>query len=290
MALKVSKLSYALGAEVSGVDISKPLDKATVSEIYAAFLEHYVLVFRGQTLTREQHIAFSRYFGELNLNEGRGVDRWHPDYPELFLVISRPTPTGEAATGRHTGADWHTDNSHWPVAAQASLLRAIEIPGMGGDTMFCDMYRAYETLSDGMKNLIEGLHGIHMVTNVVLDHSSPEKYAESRKRFPAAAHPVVRVHPDTGRKALYVNVQVRHFVGMTAAESKPLIRYLTNHATHPQNVYRHQWRKDDLVMWDNRCLLHMALVNYDRRQIRHMERTTVNAEKSGYVYEGPLDL
>ena len=289
MAMKVRRLAYALGAEVSGIDISRPLDKATYTELYNAFLEHQVLVFRGQPLTREQHIAFSRHFGELNKNEGRAPDRWAPDYPELFLVISRPLPTGEAQTARQVGANWHTDNSHWPVAAQASILRGVEVPRIGGDTMFCNMYRAYDTLSDGMKKLLEPLYGVHMVSIVILDYSSPEAYAESRKKYPAAAHPVVRVHPDTGRKALYVNDQVRCFVGMTAAESKPLLQYLTDHATRPQNIYRHQWQKDDLVMWDNRCLLHEALADYDRTQIRHMERTTVNAEKSGYVYDGPIE-
>ena len=289
MAMKVRRLGYALGAEVSGIDISKPLDKMAYTELYNAFLEHHVLVFRGQPLTREQHLAFSRQFGELNKNEGRGPDRWDADFPELFLVISRPSPAGEAATGRHTGAEWHTDNSHWPAAAQASLLRAVDIPRIGGDTLFCNMYRAYESLSDGMKKLIDGLYGVHMQSVVVLDRSTPERYAESRRKYPAAAHPVVRVHPDTGRKALYVNQQIRFLVGLTAEESKPLIQYLTDHATRPQNVYRHQWQKDDLVMWDNRCLLHMALADYDRTQVRHMERTTVNAEVSGYVYDGPLE-
>ena len=288
MDLTIRKTAYALGAEISGVDISNPLDDQTFTKINNAFLEHHVLVFRGQPLTRAQHVAFSRRFGELNQNPTYAADRKGEDFPEILLVISRPKSTGEAATGRFSGAEWHTDHSHLPAAAAASLLRSIEVPRVGGDTMFCNMYRAYETLSDGMKKLLEGLDGVHM-ESVTPDRSTPERYAEWRRRNRSTAHPLVRVHPETGRKALYVSEQIRLIVGMTAEESKPLIHYLTEHAVRPQNVYRHEWQKHDLVMWDNRCLLHMALGDYDRTQVRHMERTTVNGAVSGYAYDGPLE-
>ena len=190
MALKIRRLSHALGAEVMGVDISKPLDAATFSAIHGAFLEHCVLLFRGQPLTRKQHVAFSRRFGDLDKNEDYSTERKAAEFPEITLVISKPKPTGEAATGRHTGANWHTDHSHLPAAAQASLLRSVEVPQVGGDTMFCNMYRAYESLSDGMKKLLEGLYGVHMKGIAVIDYSTPERAAESRRRYPAAAHPV----------------------------------------------------------------------------------------------------
>ncbi len=285
--MKIRRLSHALGAEITGADLSQPLDDQTLRQIRDAFLEHCVLLFRGQALTRAQHIAFSRRFGELDMNEARAAETKVPDFPEITLVVSRPKPDGGPATGRYTGAEWHTDNSHLPVAAAGSLLRAVELPELGGDTMFANMYRAYNTLSDGMKKLIEPLYGVHMLTKAVYDLSTPERAAESWRRFPAAAHPVVRVHPDTGRKVLYVNEQVRLFVGMTAAESRPLLRYLTDHAVRPQNVYRHRWQKDDLLMWDNRCLLHIALADYDRSKVRHMERTTVHGNLSGNLYQGP---
>ena len=288
MTLKIRRLSYALGAEIMGFDFSKPLDERTFREINDAFLEHCVLLFRGQPLTREQHIAFSRRFGELDMNEGRAAHTKLAGYPEIILVVAEPMPPG-SSLARHAGAEWHTDNSHLSVAAAASLLHAVEVPGVGGDTMFANMYRAYDTLSDGMKKLLEPLQGVHMLTKAVYDLSTPERAAESWRRFPAAAHPVVRVHPESGRKALYVNEQVRLFVGMTAVESRPLLRYLTEHAVRPQNVYRHEWQKDDLVMWDNRCLLHIALADYDRTKLRHMERTTVHASRSGYNYEGPAE-
>lgn len=287
MALEIRKISHALGAEVIGADLSKPLDDRTFQQIRAAFLEHCVLLFREQNLTREQFIAYSRRFGELDLNEARPVETKAEGYPELMLVVSRPKPDGAPATGRYFGADWHTDNSHLPVAAAVTLLRAIELPEVGGDTMFANMYRAYEMLSDGMKKLLEPLHGVHMLSRAVYDMSTPERAAESWQRFPAAAHPAVRVHPESGRKALYVNDQVRLFVGMTSAESRPLLRYLSDHAVDQHNVYRHRWRKNDLVMWDNRCVLHRALADYDRTQVRHMERTTVHGSKSGYAYQGP---
>ena len=288
MSLQIRRLSYALGAEISGVDLREPLNEKTFNSIHDAFLEHCVLVFRGQNLTREQHVAFSRWFGELDKYEVKSADKRVAEIPEIYLIVSKPKPNGEPATGRYTGADWHTDYSHLPAAASASLLRSVIVPPIGGDTQWANMYIAYDTLSDGMKKLLEGVYGVHMEGTAAIDYSTPERYAESRRRNPSTAHPIVRVHPETGRKALYVNGQVKILVGMTAEESKPLIQYLTEHAVRPQNVYRHQWQQHDLVMWDNRCLLHMALGNYDRTQVRHMERTTVLGALSGYAYDGPL--
>jgi taurine dioxygenase len=287
MDIHVRKLGHALGAEVSGVDLSRPLDDQTFCEINRAFLENCVLVFHDQPLTREQQVAFSRRFGELDNNQGRGANLRVPEVPEIFLVTAEPVPPGQTPGGV-IGGDWHTDNSHLPVAAAASLLQAIELPGVGGDTMFCNMYRAYDTLSDGMKKMLEPLQGVHAQTRAVYDLSTPERAEESWKKFPAASHPAVRVHPETGRKALYVNRQVRLFVGMTSAESKPLIEFLTDHAVRPQNVYRHVWKVGDLVMWDNRCTLHMALGDFERTKRRHMERTTVHADRSGCEYRGPI--
>ena len=281
--MDIRRLSHAVGAEIIGVDISRPLDDATFSAIHSAFLENCVLLFRGQSLTRAQHVAFSRRFGEL---DSKGKQK-PAEHPEISLVLSKPTENGDPPTGRYTGQEWHTDRSHLPIAAAASLLRCIEVPEVGGDTMFCNLYKAYESLSEGMKKLLEGLQGVHKTGQAfLLPHADA---AQAKLPAEAAAHPIVRVHPETGRKALYVSEQVRLFVGMTSEESKPLLQYLTRHAVRPQNVYRHQWRKDDLLMWDNRCMLHIALADYDRTKVRHMERTTVIATQSGYVYDGPLN-
>ena len=287
--MQIRRLSYALGAEITGVDLRMPISNETFQEIHKAFLEHCVLLFRNQPLTREQHIAFSRLFGELDDNKMKSSYKKVEGMPQISLVINKPKPNGEAATGAFTGQDWHSDRSHLPLAAAASILRCVEVPNVGGDTMFANMYLAYEQLSDGMKKLLEGLYGVHLDHPPDYDLSTPERAAESRRKNPAAAQPVVQVHPETGRKALYLNEEVRHFVGMTRHESLPLIEYLTRTAVRPQNVYRHHWRKDDLLMWDNRCLLHIALGDFDRAKVRHMERTTVNGNLAGYVYEGPIE-
>jgi taurine dioxygenase len=167
------------------------------------------------------------------------------------------------------------------VPSLGSLLRGITIPPVGGDTMFTNMYRAYDTLSDGMKKMIADLHGIHTGSRKIVDLSS-DRAAEQRKLNPPIAQPVVRVHPETGRKALYIGEKVSAFVGMTEEESRPLIDYLVKHATRPQFVYRHQWRQNDIVLWDNRCTMHIALGDYEDGEIRHLERTTVKGTPSGY--------
>ena len=289
MSLQVRRASYNLGAEVSGVDLSKPLDEQSFKEIHAAFIEYSVLVFHEQPLTREQHLAFSRRFGTLDRNVAAKPGKKVEEMPEISLVISRPNPDGSAAAGRYSGQEWHTDRSHLPTAALASLLRCIEAAPVGGDTMFANMFYAYDTLTDGMKKLIADLHGVNIEGSAVIDYSSPEREAESRRLNPCAAHPVVRVQPETGRKALYISEQCKILAGMTAEESRPLIKFLSDHALRPQGLYRHRWKKDDLVMWDNRSTLHLALADYDRTQVRHMERTTVNdTTPSGYSYTGPL--
>jgi len=165
-----------------------------------------------------------------------------------------------------------------------SLLRGIIIPPVGGDTMFTNMYMAYDALSDGMKKMIEPLHAIHTGRRKVFDlHSEREK--EQKKLNPPIAQPVVRVHPETGRKALYIGEKVSCLVGMTEEESRPLIDYLVKHATRPQFVYRHQWKQDDIVLWDNRCTMHIALGDYADGETRHLERTTVKGTPSGYYLQ-----
>jgi taurine dioxygenase len=166
-----------------------------------------------------------------------------------------------------------------------SLLKSYAVPEVGGDTLFANMYLAYETLSDGMKKLIAGLHGIHLSgTRKIANDDSGVVRAEEQKRInPPVAQPVVRVHPETGRKALYIGEKVKRFEGMTEDESKPLIDYLVGHATRAEFLYRHQWRANDIIAWDNRCVMHQALGDFDETQLRHMERTTVLGTPSGYV-------
>lgn len=284
MQLKLRKLSYALGAEVCGVDVSQPMSETFFGEIYQAFLEHNILLFRDQAITREQHIEFSRRFGELDRHDALPRDR-HPDHPEILLVTNEPNPDGSPSESRYTGRQWHSDMSFTPVPSLGSLLRGITIPEVGGDTVFANMYLAYETLSDGMKRMIADLHGIQLSgTRKIANAETGVERADEQKRLnPPIAQPVVRVHPETGRKALYLGEKVKRFDGMTPEESQPLIDYLNRHATRYEFVYRHQWRKNDIVVWDNRCTMHLALGDFDETQRRHMERTTVLGTPSGYV-------
>ena len=284
MALKLRKLSHALGAEVCDVDVSQPMSETVFGEIYQAFLTYGILLFRDQDITREQHIEFSRRFGELDRHDALPRDR-HPTFPEILLVTNEPNPDGSPSDSRYTGRQWHSDMSFTTVPSLGSLLRGITIPEVGGDTQFANMYMAYDALSDGMKRMIADLHGIHMsgtrkIANVVTGVPRAE---EQRRINPPVAQPVVRVHPETGRKALYLGEKVKRFDGMTDEESRPLIDYLNRHATRPEFVYRHSWRKNDIVAWDNRCTMHQALGDFDETQRRHMERTTVLGTPSGYA-------
>lgn len=281
MTVQLAPLSYGLGAEVLGVDLGSTLSDTVIRAIREAFLAHNgLLLFRNQKITREQHIAFSRRFGDLDPHEAVPLDR-HPEYPELLMVANEPVLPG-LNNGRYIGQVWHSDLAPSLRPALGSLLRAISVPDAGGDTMFTNMYSAYDTLSPGMKKLIADLHGVHVRDR---KNVSAEWQAENQRRNPPVAQPVVRVHPETGRKALYIGEPVKSFEGMTPDESKPLIDYLIRHATRPQFGYRHRWKANDVLMWDNRCTMHLALGDYDQSQRRHLERTTIVGQPSGHVCE-----
>jgi taurine dioxygenase len=285
VALKLRPLSYALGAEVCDVNVAQPLSESLFGEIYRAFLDHGILLLRDQHVTREQHIEFSRRFGELDRHDSLPRDR-HPHYPELLMVTNEPKPNGKPGDGKYTGHLWHSDMSFTLRPSLGSLLRSVRVPPVGGDTMFANMTKAYDELSDGMKKLIEPLHGIHLGKRKILD-LTPERAAEQARLNPPIAQPIVRVHPETGCKALYIGEKVECFVGMTREESKPIIDFLCRHATRPKYTYRHQWRANDILIWDNRCTMHAALGDYDDDFPRHMERTTVLGTPSGYIVEEP---
>ena len=283
MPLSFRPLSHALGAEVEGVDLARPLSNSEFDQIHRTFLECGILLFRDQKITREQHIAFSRRFGELDRHDSLPRDR-HPDYPELLLVTNIPEEDGKESASKYTGQQWHSDMSFTLEPSLGSLLRGITIPPVGGDTMFTNMYMAYDTLSDGMKKMIDPLQAIHTGRRKVSDANS-EREQEQKKINPPICQPVVRVHPETGRKALYIGEKVSCFEGMTPEESRPLIDYLVKHATRPQFIYRHQWRADDIVLWDNRCTMHIALGDYADGESRHLERTTVRGTPSGHYLQ-----
>ncbi len=198
-----------------------------------------------------------------------------------------PNPDGTPSDSRYTGRKWHSDMSFTLSPALGSLLYSREIPEVGGDTMFTNMTLAYDTLSAAMQRMLADLHGIHTMGRT-MTHATAERARLDRELNPPIAQPIVREHPETGRKALYISEKVELIAGMTRAESEPLIGFLCRHASRPEFVYRHQWRARDLVMWDNRCTMHVALADFDETQRRELYRTTVLGTPSVYVYDGPM--
>ncbi len=284
MTLKLRKLSHGLGTEVCDINVAAPMSESAFGDIHRAFLDHGILLFRNQNITREQHLEFSRRFGELDKHDAFPIDR-HPQIPELMLVTNEPQSDGTPSVSRYTGRRWHTDMSHTLAPSLGSLLRCWKIPEVGGDTLFANMTMAYDALLPGMQKLIAKLHAIHFSGGRKLDTTQADKaHAEEQKKIsPPVAHPVVRAHPETGRRSIYLGEKVKRFDGMTEEESKPLIDYLNKHATKSEFVYRHQWRENDIVLWDNRCTMHMALADFNQNERRHMERTTVIGTPAGYV-------
>lgn len=282
--ISVRPLGYAAGAEVRGLDLSQPLNSQQVRAIHDAWSKHLVLVFRDQPLTAPQLVSFTRNFGEVERNDNVPYYR-DPDHPEVLLITNR-SRNGKPSETRNAGRNWHSDLSYTNRPAKGSVLMCQEKPNVGGDTMFANMYLAYETLSAPLKSFLDNLEAVHDISLIKgFDKRDPDQVKALKKRNPPIAHPVVRVHPDTGKKYLFISDRVRRFVGMTEEESQPILAFLNRHATSPEFVYRHQWSLNDIVMWDNRCTLHIALADFDQTQTRHMLRCSMLGEPSGYVIE-----
>lgn len=280
--LALEPLSFALGAEVRGLDLTQDLHDDTIGAIRDAWNEHHILLFRGQTLTPETLVRFARRFGELDNHDATPFYRLE-SHPEILQITNREIG-GKPSETRNTGRNWHSDYSYTNRPAAASMLYCEEKPPVGGDTMFCNMVRAYKTLSDTMKDIVAGLDAVYDIgLTAGIGKRDPEKTAELRRINPPIAHPAVRTHPLSHKKALYVSERTSHFDGMTRAESEPLIRFLCAHATNAENVYRHRWRVNDLLLWDNRTTMHVALADFDPSAPRHMLRATLLGEPSGHI-------
>ncbi len=280
MKLSITPVQGRFVAEVGSVDLSQPMDDAHFARIHDAFLEHSILVFRGQRLSNEQHIAFSRRFGELEIHTAR---HWLlPEHPEILVLSNR----GEEGTRPivNGGAYWHSDITYKAKPPLGSLLYALEVPPEGGDTLYADMYAAYASLDDETKARIDDLQAIHRYGDRYQlmareDKDRPALTPEQLAEVPDVVHPVVRTHPETGRKVLFVNEGFTvGIVGMPEAEGKALLERLFEHSVQPGHVYRHRWQAGDLVMWDNRCTMHRA-TEYDLRYARAMHRTTVQGDR-----------
>lgn len=285
MGVNVEPLGYALGAAITGLDLSRDLDAADLAVVRAAWLKHLVLVFPGQNLTPEQHMRFSRNFGRLDQHASQPRNYLDPEHPELLMITNKPI-AGKPSDTRNTGRNWHTDLTFTLRPAKGALLLCREKPPVGGDTMWANLYLAYETLSPRMRDFVEGLEAVHdasLIKNI--EQRDPEKVAELKRLNPPVVHPVVRTHPETGRKSLLIGQRIRRFVGMSDEESDAILRFLNDHAMAPEFVYRHRWTVGDLVLWDNRCTQHIALPDFDQRQYRHMVRCSLEGEEVGRLYE-----
>jgi taurine dioxygenase len=271
--LTVERIGYSCGARVTGVDVSKPLSDAVMAQINQAWLEHLVLVFPKQTLNPQTLVNFTKQFGELDDYATQPFNR-HPEMNEVMLLTNKRT-NGAPSKTYNAGQNWHTDLSYTLRPAKATSVYCIEKPSVGGDTMFANMYAAYETLSTKMQEFLMGLEGVHDASLIEgLDKRGPEVANEFRRLNPPVVHPAVRVHPESGKRALFVNERVRNFLGLSEAESKPIVKFLCEHSVAPRFTYRHYWSVGDLVMWDNRCMVHLAVGDYDPAEIRHMIRTS----------------
>lgn len=282
MQISIQKISTAVGAVVEGVDLSDSVPSKVFEALQLAVGEHGVLVFRDQHLTPAQHVGFSRQFGSL---ETHVISEALLDgYPEIY-VISNVVEDGKPKGRPYAGTYWHSDLSYMPVPAMGSMMYALRIPEIGGDTMFANMYLAYETLSSGLQRMLEQLRAVHS-----FGHADKRFFSQrgvqarlndaAKKKTPPVEHPVVRTHPTTGRKALFINPGfTSRFVDMTEEESDPLLQYLFQHITQPAFIYRHRWQVNDLVFWDNRCTIHHAIRDYGEDSPRHMHRTTISGDK-----------
>lgn len=279
MTFEIRPLSDALGAEVVGLDLSKPLDGATFAQVHRAHLEHLVLVFRDQRITPQQQVDFSRRFGRLDQHPAD--DAVLPDHPEVLLVSTR-RENGNYVGIPDGGPMWHSDLAYRPRGSVGSMLYAIEVPKAGGNTGFRNMYAACETLPPRLAKALEGKRAIFLAGRNNAARSFVRPLSRSQKaRNPAVTHPVIRTHPETGRRAIFANPQ--HTVaieGLDAAESDTLLADLFEHCDRPDFAYSHAWRQGDLTFWDNRCVQHIADLSRldDPAYIRHMHRTTIDGE------------
>ena len=274
--IKVDPVSPVIGAEISGVDLTQPLGNQTQSEIQTALSEHLVIFFRDQIdLSPDAQKRFARRFGTLNVHP---YVKGMAEHPELLEIIKEPEDK------LNFGGGWHSDMSFLEQPALGSILYGVEIPAFGGDTLFANQIAAYDALSDGMKEMLGGLNAVHSASR---EYSASGASAQARQSMqsdtasdaPEFEHPVVRTHPESGRKGLYINPAFTlRFAGMTRRESRPLLNFLFDHSRDERFTCRFRWANGSVAFWDNRCCWHYALNDYAGHR-RHMRRATVNGDR-----------
>jgi taurine dioxygenase len=267
--ITVDPLTPIIGAELSGIDLSHPLSNRQLDEVHRALAEHLVIFFRDQHITEEQHLAFGRMFGELHIHPAAPHA---PGRPGLMIIHA------DKSSPRANGEGWHSDVSCDPEPPMGSVLYIRTCPPHGGDTLFASMYAAYEALSDRMRQYLDGLTAIHDGEDVYRGLYANYGVAD-KPSYPRAEHPVVRTHPVTGRKALYVNRGfTRRIVGIPRDESDGILRYLYEHMENPLFQCRFRWWPDSIAFWDNRCAQHRAMWDY-WPHTRSGHRVTVKGER-----------
>ena len=251
--ISVDKLTPILGAEVAGVDLSRPLSNQTIDELHRALAENSVIFFRDQDITPERHLAFGRLWGDLHIHPAAPHA---PGIPELMIIHA------DKDSPRANGEGWHSDVSCDAEPPMGSILLIRRCPPKGGDTLFASMYAAYEALSDRMKAYLDGLRAVHDGEHVYRGTYANLGVAD-KPVYPRAEHPVVRTHPVTGRKALYVNRGfTTRILGVPRDESDAILRYLYEHMESPLWQVRFRWRENSIAFWDNRCVQHRAMWDY----------------------------
>jgi taurine dioxygenase len=271
--MKVRRIAGALGAEIEGVDL-RDLTEGQVGDIRAAWLEHLVVFFRGQQLSAAEYMAFARRIGKpIEYPFVKGI----PGFPEIIEVKKLEHEKV------NFGGVWHSDTAYLEVPPMASMLLAREIPPYGGDTLFANMYLAYEALSEGMKRLLEPLYAVNSSAKADVTRTREDRLktdgSDKAGRELAAEHPVVRTHPETGRKALYVNfAHTVRFRGMTEQESAPLLDFLFQHQIRPEFTCRFVWQVGSIALWDNRCVQHNPVNDYHGYK-RLMHRITLEGDR-----------
>lgn len=279
--LELEPLSSVGGAAVTGVDLREPLTAALKSAIDEAFSTHHLLAFRNQALTEDDQLAFTRQFGELEhhvirLRDGKPAPLLH----QITNLDAEGNPTSKPySKGNYY---WHTDKSYHQVPSLATLLHAVTLPPAGGDTEFANTRLGYEALPESRKTELSALRVVHSWEASRRNSGNPPATAEEIRDRPPVTHPLVRTHPVSGQLTLYLGIHTSHIDGMDYDEGRALLAELLEHTTQSQFVYRHRWETGDLVMWDNRCLLHRACPNYEMARFPRILNRTVVRGSSPY--------
>ncbi len=275
--INVRPIAGALGAEIGGVNMAEPMGNQVFQEVHDALMEHQVIFLRDQHVSPGEHVAFARQFGTLHVHPyAPSLD----DHPEVLILKS-------SKENRSSASAWHSDVTFQEEPPMGSILLARQVPDHGGDTMWANMYAAYEALSDRMKHYLDGMTALNTAGRAAFEKAYDKQVTDGRKQeihadrnsLAPAEHPVVRTHPVTGRKALYVNsIFTQKLVGVSGKESKAILEFLFDHLKRPEFTCRFRWEKGSVAFWDNRCTQHYAIADYGDAT-REMHRVTVNGDR-----------